>query len=244
MCKEEKAKNFICKSSKIHSDKYDYSLVDYKNCETKVKIICPEHGIFEQRPYSHYKSGNGCIKCAEYKVGKSFMKTNKEFIDESNLIHDFRYDYSLVEYNGSRCNVKIICNTHGVFDQTPTNHLRGKGCPKCRSSNGESEIRKFLKKNEIKFNEQHTFKDCMNKQLLKFDFYLPDYNMCIEYDGIQHFKSIEYFGGDVKFKQIQVNDVIKNKYCEQNGVKLIRIKYDSNVEMELNDIDFRYYILI
>ena len=68
---------FIDKSKEIHGDKYNYSQVDYKNCDTKVKIKCPEHGIFEQIPYLHYKKGSGCIKCAEKKVGVSFRKNNE-----------------------------------------------------------------------------------------------------------------------------------------------------------------------
>ena len=110
---------------KIHGDKYDYSLIDYKSEKKLLKIICKEHGVFKQT-YNTHKNGHGCPKC----VGRN--KTNEEFINNAKKIHDNRYDYSLVDYKLSTDKIKIICNLHGEFEQTPNNHLNGNGCPKCK----------------------------------------------------------------------------------------------------------------
>ena len=114
----------IKRFKKIHGNKYDYSLVEYKNIDIKVKIICPIHGIFEQSPYEHLKGGN-CPYCY------GLYKTTKQFIEEANKVHNNRYDYSLTEYKKAKIKVKIICPIHGVFEQIPNNHLSGQGCPDC-----------------------------------------------------------------------------------------------------------------
>ena len=124
---------FISEAKLIHKNKYDYSLVEYKNNSTKVKIICPIHGMFEQRPSDHLNN-HGCKKCGIEKVALSNTKTTEQFISEAKLIHKNKYDYSLVEYINDSTNVKIICSVHGVFEQTPNNHLTGKGCKYCANN--------------------------------------------------------------------------------------------------------------
>ena len=118
-------KEFITKSKLIHGDKYDYSKVEYKNCGTKVCIICPEHGEFWQSPYNHL-NGCQCPKCS----GKTTTNT-MEFIARALEIHGDKYNYSKVEYINSQTKICIICPVHGEFWQTPNNHLRSQGCPKC-----------------------------------------------------------------------------------------------------------------
>ena len=109
----------------MHGDKYDYSEVDYVNNKKLVKIICPIHGEFWQTPDKHINCAQGCPKCS----GQA-MDTDL-FIDKSKLIHGDRYDYSKVNYVHHDKDVCIICNFHGEFWQSPTNHLSGKGCPVC-----------------------------------------------------------------------------------------------------------------
>ena len=104
--------------------------------------------------------------------------------------------------------------------------MSGGGCPKCKSSRGEQLIINFLKNNNIKFVFQKKFENCKYKRLLSYDFYLPDKNICIEFDGIQHFKPINKFGGEQGLLNRQNNDEIKNIYCHTNNIKLIRIKYN------------------
>ena len=91
-------------------------MVEYKNLTTKVRIICPIHGIFEQTP-SHHLEGKGCAKC----VGRN--KTTEDFIKEAQYVHGDKYDYSKSEYKGSKTKVCIICPEHGEFWQLPNNHV-------------------------------------------------------------------------------------------------------------------------
>lgn len=117
---------FIARAKNVHGEKYDYSKTRYIKSSIKVNIICRIHGTFSQHPH-HHLNGHGCTYC-----GNNILKTKQEFIEQSNDIHKGRYDYSLVEYKRNRAKVKIICKEHGVFWQTPNNHLRGKqGCPEC-----------------------------------------------------------------------------------------------------------------
>ena len=122
---------FIIDAKKIHNNKYDYSLVDYINNKSKVKIICPTHGEFEQIPYSHLR-GSGCPKCKGDKQRILCQSNKEEFTNKADKIHSNKYDYSLVDYKNAHTKVKIICPIHGEFEQKPTHHLSGKGCPKCK----------------------------------------------------------------------------------------------------------------
>lgn len=124
-------KSFIDKSVAIHGNRYDYSLVSYKNNRTKVRIICKTHGEFEQTPRSHL-SGFNCYKCAKISAGLSNRVCVDDFILSARKVHGFRYDYSLIsEINKTISKVKIICEHHGVFTQTASKHLIGSGCPSC-----------------------------------------------------------------------------------------------------------------
>jgi very-short-patch-repair endonuclease len=218
---------FIEKVKKIHGDKYDYSMIDYKNNKTKIKIICPEHGIFEQTPNAHNKQG--CKKCA-IKENSKLLSGANSFIGKAKKIHGDTYDYSLVEYVNALSEVKIVCKKHGVFKQKPNKHLSGKnGCPICKSSKGELEIKNWLEKNNICYKQQYRFPNCRNIRPLPFDFYLPNLNICVEYDGRQHFKAYDVFGGEKGYSDLIRNDNIKKIFCEKNNITLLKIKYNENI---------------
>ena len=117
--------DFIEAARKVHGDRYDYSKVVYKNNSTKVCIICPEHGEFWQRPFSHLK-GTGCPECNGIK-----KYTLEEFIEKARKVHGDKYDYSKVEYINSITKICIICPEHGEFWQLPYKHLSGQNCPVC-----------------------------------------------------------------------------------------------------------------
>ena len=127
----DKQINFITKAKKIHGDKYDYSKVEYVNTKTKVCIICPEHGEFEQKPCHHLSGYEGCKMCYILSNKKNKLKTLEQFIKDARNIHGDKYDYSKVEYLGKEIKVCIICPEHGEFWQIPGSHLRGRGCPIC-----------------------------------------------------------------------------------------------------------------
>ena len=143
--------NFIKKSIEVHGDKYDYSKVEYINVNTKVCIICPEHGEFEQIPMNHI-IGQGCPKCA----GRGL--NTKEVVKKFREIHGEYYDYSKVEFIGMHNKVCIICPEHGEFWQTPSKHIIGQGCKQCaHSDNG---FNKRMTQNEfiMKANKTHNNK--------------------------------------------------------------------------------------
>lgn len=207
----------------IHNNRYDYSKTKIINSRTKVTITCSEHGDFEQTPNNH-KRGQGCKKC----YGND-ISTPTKVLFQFKTTHGSKYDYTKIKYVNAHTKVTITCPEHGNFEQTPNNHKNGNGCPFCNESNGETKVRVFLEENNIKYVTQHKFKDCKNKSYLPFDFYLPDLNICIEYNGLQHYKPIEYFGGVKGFKERQINDKIKKGYCQENNTPLIIIKYNENV---------------
>ena len=115
---------------KVHGDKYDYTQVTYVDAHTKVKIICQDHGMFEQAPSSHLGK-SGCPDCGISKRSKSQRKTREEIIKNFRSVHGDKYVYSLVSYININTKVKIVCQEHGVFEQMPSNHLSGNGCPVC-----------------------------------------------------------------------------------------------------------------
>jgi Zn finger protein HypA/HybF involved in hydrogenase expression len=230
--------------TRVHSDKYDYSKVIYTGAINKIEIVCREHGSFFQRVSDH-KTGKGCLKCGLLKARttgiKSSMIASNNLIKDFNRIHNDRYDYSKVIYTTKNSKVEIICKEHGSFLQTPSSHKSGSGCPKCSISKGEQSIMNFLDTNNIKYETQYKFEDCLSQTLqkkLSFDFYLVEKNMCIEYDGIQHFEPIDKWGGLDRFEKQTLNDKIKNDYCKNNEIKLLRIPYTSfdNIESILNEI--------
>ena len=213
---------FIKKAREAHGDKYDYSKVKYVDTKTKVCIICPEHGEFWQTPHMHLR-GQGCPKCGI----ENLSLTKEEFINKACEAHGDKYDYSKVEYVNSYTKVCIICQEHGEFWQTPYTHLSGCGCPNCNSSKLESEIRLMLDEQSIKYNYRERKIPWLNG--LELDFYILDKNIAIECQGMQHFKPIEFFGGEEQFKSTIENDNTKRKLCKENGIRLL---YYSNLGIE------------
>ena len=146
-----KTLNFIQKSQEIHGNTYNYSKVNYKNCDLNVIIICKMHGEFLQTPYTHLHS-NGCKKCGYENLKLKKLGNTEDFIKKSKLKHNDKYDYSKVVYKNAKSHVTIICKIHGEFIQTPDKHLQG-GCKKCginsatlkQRGNTEEFIKKAIK---------------------------------------------------------------------------------------------------
>lgn len=122
--------SFISEANKVHNNRYTYPNTVYTTSNAKVKIVCPVHGEFEQQAHVHLE-GHGCPKCAAQVIGSKKRVKKEDFIEKANAIHNFKYDYSKVEYINSNKKVIIICPVHGEFEQTPSSHLGGCGCPKC-----------------------------------------------------------------------------------------------------------------
>ena len=122
-----KTKNFIVKAVVKHGDRYDYSLVNYVHCHTKVSITCRNHGEFTQSPNNHL-NGKGCPKCAHNKVNLHNTISHNDFISRVNTIHKNKFDYSKCKYTKGSKRIKIICPKHGEFTQLASQHLHGRGC--------------------------------------------------------------------------------------------------------------------
>jgi hypothetical protein len=215
---------FISKSKIKFGDLYDYSLVEYINNKTKVKIICKEHGIFEQKPDLHLSKSikTACLEC----TSKSRMIDYEDIINRMSIKHNNFYNYSKFIYNGQNNKGIIICPNHGEFKQVVLNHLNGNGCKKCKNSKGELLVSNVLDEMNIKYYTEYKFDNCFNKNKLPFDFYLLDYNICIEFNGKQHYEEIDFFGGSEYLELIIKRDNIKRQYCKDNNIVLIEIKYD------------------
>ena len=210
---------FIEKCKEVHCDKYDYSETYYTNNRTKVCVICPKHGKFYITP-NHFLSGRGCPKCSG-----NYRYTTDEIIEKFKEIHGNKYDYSKVEYKSTHKEVGIICPEHGLFNQTPANHLKGQGCPKCIQSKLENRLMSFLKENGIQFITQKTFNWLKYKRNLYLDFYLPDFNIAIECQCIQHFEPTGFGEKDnvaiqYMFESVQIRDKIKKDLCEKHNIKV------------------------
>jgi very-short-patch-repair endonuclease len=211
--------SFITESNKKHNSKYDYSKVNFVSVKSDVIIICPKHGEFEQNAYNHVL-GSGCRKCSECE-----KYTQESVLDKFKEVHGDRYDYSLVNFKSIREKVEIICKKHGSFLQEAFSHYQNQGCPKCKSSKGEERIMKYLISNKIQYEYQKKFEGLKNQKYLPIDFYLPDYNLCIEYDGKQHFQPVEVRGGTESFEILKENDSKKAHFCQNMGINLLRIAY-------------------
>ncbi len=218
---------FITRANILHGDLYDYSNVEYTKSNKKVIIICRIHGPFQQVPGGHLQGG-GCPEC-----GGSRKKTTEEFIIGSKKQHGDVYDYSNVNYVNAKTHVTIICPKHGEFMQAPDSHLHGNGCPTCNSSKGALAVFKHLLKHQISYETEKRFDKCKYKKTLPFDFYIPKINLLIEFDGEQHYKPVEVFGGVEAFEKQQIKDVIKNKYAKENNYYLVRIRDINNIEIVL-----------
>ena len=127
----------------------------------------------------------------------------------------------------------IICPEHGDFEQLPHSHLKGNGCRKCYDDPLlEREVFELLKKNCILFVQQKTFDELKDKRKLKFDFYLPEHNVAIECQGIEHYKPIEFFGGAEEYNDRVKKDKMKIDFCKEHGIKLIHYSHLSKIKTD------------
>lgn len=215
---EQKARNrqsnteqFIKQSKEIHGETfYIYDKTKYgKNNKEEVIITCPYHGDFRVTPNNHLSNKIGCPKCSnEFKAAKMATPFHI-FVEKANKVHNNKYEYKQSTYKNLKTPIIATCPIHGDFKVYPNNHLRGQGCHKCNQSKLELIVESFLIENNIKFESQKRF-EWLGKMSL--DFYLPDYNVAIECQGIQHFEPIYIFGGESKFKQTVERDIKKKNY--------------------------------
>lgn len=209
---------FIDKAVLIHDDKFKYDKVSYYDTSTAVTITCDVHGDFTQLPNTHL-SGAGCYRC-----GRDGLKFTKEqFIEKARSVHRDRYDYSKLEYVNIKTKLLITCPEHGDFLQKAATHLRGSGCFKCNASKGELAVEYILINENIKHIREYTLPEIVNRY--RYDFYLPEYRALIEFHGIQHYESVEWFGGEEVFDYTRRNDEIKRQLASEAKYVLIELNY-------------------
>lgn len=205
---------FIEKAKKVHGDKYGYSLSNYLKANLKVKIICKDHGIFEQIPSGHLR-GKGCNQCGNIKGSQKITLSKEEFINKAQQTHNNKYKYTNTDYINSHTKVKIICPTHGEFEQLPYDHIKEHGCMRCTSSvsKPEKEICEFLE--SLNINLKTSIGTVIKPQQL--DIYLPDHNLAIEYNGL-------YYHNELRIPtNYHLNKTLK---CNEKGIRLIHIFED------------------
>ncbi len=231
--------NFITKANEVHNNFYTYPRTDYVNNKTKIIITCPIHGDFLQTPTNHL-SGFGCPKCGINKLSILKSSNTEEFIRKARLVHGYNYGYEKVNYKDACTYINIICKIHGDFLQTPNKHLNGQGCPRCKESFGEKYVSQVLDK----FNIQYIREYKISEQPYRYDFYLPDYNIYIEYHGIQHYIPLDYFGGKRTLDKSIKRDKVKIELIKRSTGLLITLKYTFNTLEKIEDELLRLFSII
>lgn len=200
---------------------------EYKGAHKKIQLRCNVcNHEFSSKP-NDLLYGKGCPKC-----GGTMRKTHEEFVS---LVKKINPNINIIsKYTKVSADVKVVCKSCGNIFTTRVHNLlySQTGCPRCKMSHGEIKVSQFLDMHNIIYETQYRFKDCKNIMSLPFDFYIPSQNSVIEFDGIQHYKAVSYFGGENAFEKLKINDEIKTKYCNEHNIHLIRIPF-----FNLNVID-------
>jgi len=223
---------------KAEFEKKGYELLskEYKDGKQKLKYRCPKHPEYiSSMHFENLKFNNrGCPYCGRELAAE---KRRHKYDYVKSVFEKNGFELLSKEYKNSRIELECRCKEHPeyILFKTFANVLKRDSCfcPYCNANKGEKDIMDFLSKHNIKHIKEYRFEDFKK---YSFDFYLPELNVCIEYDGRQHFEPVEQFGGVVEFENIQRRDNIKNRYCSTRGVRLIRIPYTENVVDVLNTI--------
>ncbi len=182
--------------------------------------------------------GSSCPKCAG-----NIKRTHEQYTEDVIAVNP---DIEVIGiYVNSKTPIEHRCKVHNcIYTTTPENVLLGHGtCPYCKETLGERNVRQWLEQNNIEYVYQHKFDDCKDTYVLPFDFFLPNFNKLIEYDGKQHFEPVDFANKGIewakeKFELTKHHDNIKNEYCKNNGISLLRIPYYKNIKEELNNFLF------
>lgn len=208
----------------VSNEQFEFIKFGRQKRNKTVIALCKKCKTLTEKTITNWNNGFGCKLCSIENRRIDLPVYLEKCADK----HKNKYDYSLVPttYKNLFTPVQIICNEHGTFKVTLQAHLNNlQGCPNCKKGfKGEVLILKFLEKENIAVEHPKRFPDCRYKNPLSFDFYLPDYKTCIEYDGLQHYQFVEIFHRTIeKFEEQQIRDKTKDDYCLENGIKLIRL---------------------
>ena len=208
----------------------NYDIISYKGYKSKSIIRCINNHQFNST-IDNLKN-HGCSICVE----KNRLKKEREkFIEDSKIIWNetlIKFDYDTLVYSGKR-KLFTINSDIGTISQLPDNHLNG-FLP--RKSTGETIIEGILNKYSISHVREKTFDGCINKKKLRFDFYIPEKNLCMEYNGIQHYQKVDRFGGESVFNYQINNDLIKSNFCKENNINLLIISYKDSIIEKMKEL--------
>lgn len=234
---KEKENKFIKSKERFYKFVLDNNfkiIGEYTGSHSYIKLKCKNNHEFSVMPTSFY-SNPRCSVCE-----KKYYPRTKERLEK--ILKDNYPKYKIVSENNKE--VLINCPIHGNFKKTYGQVINNLcQCPTCSlkiiQSKGASKVEKYLNNNKISYIKEKKFKNCKDKLFLPFDFYIPEKNICIEFDGIQHYKQKSFGASEEEaaknFNLTKKHDEIKNIYCEKNKIKLIRIKYNENVEKVLTE---------
>ena len=218
--------------AKVHNGKYEYVKGSYTKSVNKIKIICPEHGLFEQQ-FTKHVNGSNCPKCAITTCAKNITKSESHVFAELTKIHNGKYEYVKGSYTKSKEKMKIICPEHGLFEQTPDGQKQGKGCKKCTHSisKAEQEIANYIKSLGLAI-LQSDRKILKGKEL---DIVIPELKIAIEYNGVywhseQHGKGFNYHAS-------------KTAECNKMGYRLVHIWEDDFMLNKAKELRFIKHLL-
>lgn len=205
---------------------YDYEILDFKKASGFVKMKHIKCGHIYTQKGGKILSGQRCPKCYA-----PIKKTFEEAYDEVNGICGD--NLKLLEYiNHDNLILQCKCGNKLKRGMSDIRKHKGAFCDKCNASAGSMRIEKFLNENNIDYIKEYSFEDCLYKRKLRFDFYLPKLNTCIEYDGEQHYRVLHHWGGENGLNLNQIRDNIKNEYCKNNNIDLIRISFKDDDYIE------------
>lgn len=220
---------------KLNNPNYDNIeiLSSYINLKNKIRCKCKIDGYEWDAMPDKLMSNSGCPKC-----GGTLKLTHNEFVAKLNNSEKFKNIELLSEYEVQRKKIKCRCKVDGhEWFVLPQSLLKGHGCHMCNDTIGEKKVSEVLDSMNIEYLPQYRFDNCRHIRPLPFDFYLPKLNICIEYDGQQHYRPVTFGGCTIEqaiesHENTLMRDNIKNQYCKNNNIKLIRIKYSdyNNIE--------------
>lgn len=212
----------------------DFSKTIYVNARTPVIVTCKTHGDFTTQSCKIHDVE--CHICSMQRhTGRRYSLTNDEYKLVASYLHNGKYDYSLLNDMTTE-KIPIICPTHGIFMMRKSAHISKTqlyGCAKCNRnySKGEELIENWCISNKINYISQKKFPGLKNKNTIFYDFYFPEHNILLEFDGLHHFGPVKYSKKQsiedqkIKFEQIKDSDGKKLTYAMDNRINMIRIMY-------------------
>lgn len=242
-CMREKISEKNCKTHEQYvkdlsvANPYVVAVGKYINVKTPILHECLIHNIMWETTPSSALQGCGCCMCRSEKIGNGLRKSHAQYVEDLRIANP--NIVALGTYVDVNTPILHKCLIDGYeWETTPIKALHAVGCPQCNKSRGERDVEEWLKCNNIAYEPQKSFDDCKDKKPLPFDFYLPDYNCCVEYNGRQHYEPVDYFGGEEALEYTQKHDKIKAEYCRNNNIRLLSIPYYAETEEELNNFLF------